>query len=190
VPAFYKFKKQNHCSNFVAMQKEEYFGVGKLVGTFGINGQIVLLHSLGKKTNLKGLEVIMIEVRKGELVPYFVQETKAKNDTEVYLTLEDISTKEKAQRLVSRPVWFKVTDFNKFVDQSSSISMLGYMIYDNEKELSEIVEIIEQPHQILAKIMYDAKEMLIPIHETFIINIDHKNRKVVLNLPDGLLDIF
>ncbi len=176
--------------NFVQMEKEEYFSVGKIVTTFGLQGQIVLQHSLGQKTDLAGLQVMLVEVRKDDLVPYFITNAKAKNENETYITIEDITTKEKAKRLVSRPVWFKETDFQKFVAIASSLSMLGFTIYDNEKELSVITEIIEQPHQVLAKIIYDNKEMLIPIHQAFIVEVDNKNKKVVLDLPEGLLDIF
>lgn len=172
------------------MEKEQYFGVGKIVTTFGLQGQIVLQHSLGQKTDLIGLQVIMVELRKDDLIPYFILNAKAKNATETYLTIEDITTKEKAQRLVSRPVWFKETDFQKFVAKASSLSMLGYTIYDNEKELNVITEIIEQPHQVLAKIIYDNKEMLIPIHQAFIVKLDVANKKIILDLPEGLLDIF
>jgi 16S rRNA processing protein RimM len=172
------------------MEKEEYFSVGKIVNTFGLQGQVVLQHSLGGKTNLTGLQVVMIEIRRNDLVPYFITNTKAKNESEVYITIEDITSKEKAQKLVSRPVWFKQTDFKKYVAKSSSLSMLGYTIFDNDTELSQIIEIINQPHQILAKIIHNEKEMLIPIHEAFIVKVDNDNKKVILNLPEGLLEIF
>jgi 16S rRNA processing protein RimM len=169
---------------------EQYYTVGKLVGTFGVTGELVLQHVLGKKTSLKGLEVIMIETKKDNLLPYFVSETKIKNDTEVYIKLEDVDKKETAQKLVSKLVWLKEGDFKKYKAKDANISLLGYTIYDNEKALSEIIEVIEQPHQVLAKIIYESKEMLIPVHENFIIKIDDKNKKVILDLPEGLLDIY
>jgi 16S rRNA processing protein RimM len=162
---------------------EQYFNIGKLVATFGVNGQLVIEHVLGKKTALKGLEVLMVEIN-------FVVETKIKNDTEVYISLEDVDSKEKAKRLVPRPVWLKEADFHKFVAKSSNLSFLGYMVYDKEKPLSDIREVIEQPHQVLVKIIYQEKEMLIPINEAFILKIDAKNKKVILDLPEGLLDIY
>jgi 16S rRNA processing protein RimM len=170
--------------------KEEYFSIGKFVTTFGVQGQLVLQHSLGKKTALKGLEMIMVEVKRNDLLPYFVTETKAKNDTEVYISLEDVHTKEKAQKLVSRPVWLKHADFYTYVDESSNISLLGYMLYNNEEPLSEIVEVIEQTHQVLVKIMYKEKEMLIPVNEAFTVSIDNKKKIIVLDLPEGLIDIY
>ncbi len=170
--------------------QDEYFSIGKFVATFGVNGQLVLQHSLGKKTALKGLEMIMVEVKRNDLLPYFVTETKVKNETEVYISLEDVLTKEKAQKIVSRPVWLKHTDFYKYVDQKSNISLLSYMLYNNNEALSEIVEVIEQTHQVLVKIMYLGKEMLIPVNEAFIISIDNKKKIIVLDLPDGLIDIY
>jgi 16S rRNA processing protein RimM len=76
------------------------------------------------------------------------------------------------------------------VDKSSNLSMLGYMLYDKEQALSEIREVIEQPHQVLAKIIYKEKEMLIPINEAFIVKMDAKHKKIILDLPEGLLDIY
>ena len=34
---------------------DNYFKIGKLAATFGLEGQLILEHSLGKKTSLKGL---------------------------------------------------------------------------------------------------------------------------------------
>ena len=39
----------------------EYFKIGKLVAAFGIKGEMILKHSLGKKSALKGLKAIFIE---------------------------------------------------------------------------------------------------------------------------------
>jgi 16S rRNA processing protein RimM len=169
---------------------EQYFNIGKLVATFGIQGQLILQHALGKKTALTGLKVVMIEMKKDDLLPYFITETKLKNDTEIYISLEEIDTKEKAKLLVPKQVWLLQKDFEKHVAADTTLSLLGFTIYDNDKQLSEIVEIIEQPHQILAKIIYQEKEMLIPVNVAFMVKMDVKNKIVVLDLPEGLLDIF
>jgi 16S rRNA processing protein RimM len=63
------------------------------------------------------------------------------------------------------------------------------MINDGEN-LGEILEVIEQPHQILCSILLNNKEALIPIHEDSLEKIDKKNRQVFVKLPDGLLDIY
>ncbi|MGL6269993.1 MAG: ribosome maturation factor RimM, partial [Chitinophagaceae bacterium] len=58
----------------------EYFKTGKLVATYGLKGELVFKHSLGKKTSLKGLEAIFIEAGKDNLIPYFIQQARIKSD--------------------------------------------------------------------------------------------------------------
>jgi 16S rRNA processing protein RimM len=64
------------------------------------------------------------------------------------------------------------------------------MVVNENEELGEVCEVIEQSHQLLCKIILDGKEALIPIHEDSLEKIDKKNRKLFLNLPEGLLDIY
>jgi 16S rRNA processing protein RimM len=56
--------------------------------------------------------------------------------------------------------------------------------------LSDVLEVIEQPHQILCRLEIKNKEVLIPIHESFLKKIDHKKKQVMMELPDGLLDVY
>jgi 16S rRNA processing protein RimM len=104
--------------------------------------------------------------------------------------LEGISAKEAARVLVKKEVWLDESDFKKFAAASSPVSFLGFTIINHDEELGEICEVIEQPHQLLCKIFLDNKEALIPIHEDSLEKIDKKNRKLYVNLPEGLLEIY
>ncbi|KAA9039154.1 16S rRNA processing protein RimM [Ginsengibacter hankyongi] len=167
-----------------------YFKIGRLAATFGLEGQLILEHSLGKKTSLKGLEHIFIEETNDSFLPYFIAAAKIKNDKEIYIKLEGISSKEDARKLIKREVWLIESDFKKFSASAAPISLLGFMVVNEDSELGEVVEVIEQPHQVLCKIMLNGKEALIPLHEDSLEKIDKKNRKLYLNLPEGLLDIY
>ena len=167
-----------------------YLSIGKLVATFGFNGELVLRHHLGKKTSLKGLETLFIEKQKDELLPYFIQSVKIKNAEEVFLKIEGIDTKEAARTIVQKQVWLPEEDFQKYAGKSAPISLLGFHIVDGDNDLGEILEVIEQPHQLLCRISLDGKEALIPVHQETLQKIDKKTKKVMVNLPEGLLDIF
>ena len=169
----------------------QYFKIGKLAASHGLNGDIVLQHSLGKKTSLKGLETIFVEEGRDNFMPYFITSASIKNDKEVFIKIEGVDTKETARKLTPKEVWITEDDFKKFAAKSSPISMLGFhLINDDEEDLGEILEVIEQPHQILCSVLLDGKEALIPIHDESLDKIDKKNRKVYVTLPDGLLDIY
>ena len=167
-----------------------YCSIGRLVATFGFGGELVLRHHLGKKTSLKGLETLFVEKQKDELLPYFIQSTKIKNDEELYIKVEGINSKEAARTLVQKQVWLPEQDFQKFAAKSSPISLLGFHIIHDNTDLGEILEVIEQPHQVLCRISLDGKEALIPVHQETLKKIDKKTKQVMVELPEGLLDIF
>lgn len=169
---------------------KSYKSIGKIVSSFGLKGELLMVHHLGKKTSLKGLEVIFIENKNDEMLPYFIHSARIKSDTEVFLQLEGIDVKEKTKSLMQRQVWLTEEDFEKFAAKSSAISLLGYHLINEKQDLGEILEVIEQPHQLICRINLQEKEVLIPLHEETIKKIDKKKRQVVVELPEGLIDVY
>ena len=136
------------------------------------------------------MKTIFIEDRKHSFLPWFVQATRVKNKEEVFIKLDDVATREAAIKLAQKEVWITETDLKKFAAKSSPINLLGYTIIDEEKTLGQIIEVIEQAHQMLCKIELNKKEVLIPLNGDTLKKIDHKNKEVKVNLPDGLLEIY
>ena len=168
----------------------EYFKIGKFVGTFGLQGELVLKHNLGKKTSLKGLPALFVEEKKDSFIPWFIESAKIKSDEEIFIKLEGVSVKEQANKLTQKQVWLPEPDFKKFSSKSSPINFLNYEIVENDKVLGKIVEVIEQPHQILCRIDLNGKEAFIPLHEETILKIDKRKQQVIVELPEGLLEIY
>ena len=168
----------------------ELMSVGRFVATFGLNGELVLKHALGKKTALKDVKVLFIEEQRGSRLPYFIETAKAKNHEEIFIKLEGINTKEAAQKLTAKAIWLNKADFDNNVGASSAIGLIGFIMLEDGKVLGRVEEVIEQPHQILCTIKVDGKEALIPLHEESLIKIDRKKKEVHVTLPEGLLEIY
>jgi 16S rRNA processing protein RimM len=168
----------------------EYFKIGKLVSTFGLKGELILKHNLGKKTALKGLQAIFVEERKESFIPWFIESARAKTEDEIYLKLVDVNVREAAVKLTQKEVWLPEAEFKKFSAKSSPINLLGYDVVEDGKVLGKILEVIEQPHQLLCRIEIDKKEVLIPLNEDTIKKIDKKGSRVIVELPEGLLEIY
>jgi len=171
---------------------DQLIHIGKVVATFGLTGQVIITHVLAKKVIFKNQEPVFIEITKGKPIPFFVETCTAKSISEITLKLEGVSSRESAIRMINKNIWINEAEFNKMVDKSAPIALIGYTIYDdeNEKVLGVINEMIEQPHQLLAKIYIDNKEVLIPLNESTLLEIDRKKKEVVVDLPEGLLDIY
>jgi 16S rRNA processing protein RimM len=168
----------------------EYFKIGKLVAVHGLLGELLLKHELGKKTSLKGLQAIFIEEKKSSFLPWFIESTKIKTENEVYIKLEGINSREAALRLTPKEIWVPEIDFKKFAAKTAPAGLLGYTIINNNEPLGEILELIEQPHQLLCRLEIKGKEVLIPLHEESLKKINHKKKEVLVELPDGLLEIY
>jgi 16S rRNA processing protein RimM len=167
-----------------------YINIGRIVATFGVKGSVILKHALGKKTTLKGIEALFIEEIKDSYLPYFIQSAKAKDSDETYITIEGITNKESAHRLLQKNVWLPDDEFRKLAGKTAPISLLGYTLISEGKILGTVEQVIEQPHQVLLSFTLNAHEVLIPLHEETLDKINRQKKEIHVTLPDGLLDIY
>lgn len=169
---------------------DQYFNIGKLVATFGLKGEVVLQHSLGAIKSLSDLKVLFIQDAPESFIPYFIRSARVKQAGELFLVIEGIDTPEQARKLTSKTVWVQEEAFKRLASSSSVLSVLGYRLISGKEDLGEIIEVIEQPHQLLYAIMLGEKEAYIPVHGQSLQKIDKRQKKVYVELPDGLLDIY
>lgn len=169
---------------------EAYVIIGKIVSTFGVKGEIVLQHHLGDGINPKKLQVIFIEEATGKFLPYFIKDIKIRSEKELLILLDGIDAPEKAKLLLKKQVWLPEQEVKSQASNDAPISLLGFQVFDKKKLLGKVLEVIEQPMQILLRLEYKGSEILVPLNESTLINIDHKKEKITVDLPDGLLDIY
>jgi 16S rRNA processing protein RimM len=167
-----------------------YVSIGKIVAVHGLKGEVVLQHALGKKTSLKGVKAIFTQDKSDSWFPWFIKEAKAKSSKEIYLTIEDITTPEAARKLLQKTVWLDEKDVAQHAAPASALSLVGFTVVNEKTKLGEIVEVIEQPHQLLCTIIINEKEVLIPLHEESLLKVDQVKKLVYVDLPDGLLELY
>jgi 16S rRNA processing protein RimM len=167
-----------------------YRNIGKIVSGFGLKGDVVLLHHLGKKISVSKIKVIFLEVKKDELLPYFIESIRKKGDDELHVKLEGVDSREAVNKLIRKEVWLKEDEIQTHTQKNNPINWVGYQIIDQTRDLGAILEVIEQAHQVLCRLEIESREVLIPINEQTLKSVDHKNKSVFVELPDGLLEIY
>ena len=168
----------------------DYLRLGKLIAAHGLKGELVLKHDLGKKSSLKGLKAVFIEAKKNAFLPWFITTARIKNEEETYVKLEGVEVREAAIKLTQKNVWVTEIEFKKLSAKSSPVNLLGYTVINEKTLLGKILAVIEQPHQLLFKVEINQKETLIPLNENTLKKIDHRKKEVVIQLPEGLLDVY
>ena len=137
-------------------------------------------------------EVIFIEID-GGLVPFFVAEISTGNPESFRVVLQDYNTPEVAQRFVGCRVFLPD---DQPVGQTTTLNIdygeiVGYAVNDKTYgAIGPIADVFESPDQVLIQVFKATKEILIPLVEDYLIEVDTKAKTIYLDLPDGLLDIY
>lgn len=125
---------------------------------------------------------------KGEEIPFFYKIISEFLNNSCIIELEEVTTKEEAQKLTGKEVLIQCEKPIIKVERDSGI--IGYAVNDEEKgEIGIIDDLIEMSHQSLIQIKYNEKEVLIPLHPDFILKVDKLKKIIYLNLPEGILEI-
>ncbi len=168
----------------------ELVSIGKFVATHGIKGHLVLVHALGAATALPGLRALMVSSANTGSLPYFLIEGKSRTANESLVLLEEIDSKEKATRLINKTVAIPKADFDRLVSRHSPLGIIGFTVVSNGEKIGEIEDVVEQPHQTIAYLDVQGKEVLIPLHKETVQHIDRAKKEIAVVLPEGLLDIY
>ena len=156
----------------------------------GLKGELQLYVDFENLHDIS-IEAIFINMA-GKLVPYFVESIKYPQKGIAYIYVEDIDTIEKATPLVKKDAYLpnKLKPKKKKSDFTLK-DLVGFTAIDeNEGELGKITSIAEYPQQLMAHLLYKNCEVLFPLNEAIIKGIDVVKEMVLVDLPEGLLDIY
>lgn len=160
------------------------------MATHGINGALVLTHVVGKSTWLKKDHALHIEMHKGNYIPYFVSGCKAVDEKEYIITIEDIDKVEAAKKLITNHVYVDESILSGYAKQSPLL-WIGFSITDKNKgNIGQVEDVLKTGNQWLAKLTYQGAEVLIPLVEEVVDEVDIKKKTIAVSLPDGLLEIY
>ncbi|RYE17672.1 MAG: 16S rRNA processing protein RimM [Sphingobacteriaceae bacterium] len=172
------------------MTTEDCFRLGTVTKTRGLKGELQVFIAFDEPEKLK-FNSLFLELG-GKLVPYFVTLFKLPMKNVAYLQLEDVNTIEKAALLVKKDVYLpnKIKPKKK-KSEFGLKDLIQFIAVDiNEGELGEIIEIHEFPQQLIATVSYKNQEVLFPLNESIIKSIDVVKGVVLVDLPEGLLDVY
>ena len=172
------------------MKSEEFVEIGYITKTHGLKGDVQVAFTYHEPEKLK-MNAVFLEIA-GKMVPYFVSNFKHSQQTTGYFLFEDIDHIDKAKALVKKKVFLQQKMMPKKKKEEFTFKDLqGFTAIDNQHgELGEILSVREYPQQLLATVNYQEKEVLFPLSEDFIEDIDIANRVLKIDLPEGLLDVY
>ena len=172
------------------MKIEDCFYIGYITKTKGLKGEVQVYFEYDEPADLP-LDSVFAEIN-NKLVPFFISTYKLQNNQTGNFYFDDIDTIEKAQLLIRKKLFLPnnlkpVRDDDEFL----ITDLKGFIVHDETAgELGEIIEIHEYPQQFVAVVSYQFKEIMFPLNDDLIVEIDEGNGILKVDLPEGLIDIY
>lgn len=172
------------------MKIEDSFYIGYITKTKGLKGEVQVYFEFDQFEDLK-LDSVFLEIN-NKLIPFFVSSYKIQANKTGYFYFEDVDTIEKAEKLVRKKVYLPNEKMPEREEGEFFYTDLkGFIAHDeNHGELGEIIEVHEYPQQFIAVVPYKSTEIMFPLNEDIIKEIDEEAGIVKVILPDGLIEIY
>jgi len=124
-------------------------------------------------------------------VPFFVEDFSFSTDTTARIKFADVDDEKIASRYKNLSVFLpsEMVENVQVADVSPWEFYIGYSVIDQSgNELGVITEVDEATINVLFLVEKGEEKLLIPATEDFIVAVDEINRRVEMNLPEGLFD--
>ncbi len=172
------------------MTTEECFNLGYISRRVGNHGDLAFVLDVDDSSRYKKLESVFIEIN-NSLIPFFIKKL-AVSGSFCTVTLDGIDTLERADELVKSGLYLPLSFLPPLTGKKFYYhEMPGYLAIDKTYgELGIVKGILDFPNQAVFQIIKDKNEILVPVKDDFIVNIDRTLRILSLDAPEGLIDIY
>jgi 16S rRNA processing protein RimM len=173
------------------MNKADCFHLGYVAKLHGFKGEVSLFLDVTNPEDYQTLDAVFIEIN-GQLSPFFVESFKLKNKGFAAVKFEGVNTENDARLILRKNLFLPAQILPKlsgthFYDHE----VVGFTVVDvHYGEVGKLESIVDLQVNPLIQIMKDEKEVLIPLIEGVVVELDRKKKIMTINAPAGLIELY
>ena len=170
------------------MKDKKLFNLGKILKPFSYKGEVSVYSTIDlKKYNFSSL---LLKIN-SSLVPFKINSLKNQKINIYRISFDSIDSEIKSEKLRNVEIFCEKDElFEEDYKTSEIKKLVGYKLIDkNKKHIGEIVNIKHNYQQDLIEVVYIDKKLLIPYADEIIIQINHNEKVIIMELPNGILDL-
>ena len=171
------------------IQKEEVLRIGYFAKPHGIKGELSLVteHELFEDEK----DPYLICEMDGILTPFYIKSFRNKNKSVILVQLEGIDDEKSAKRYVNQEVFYPANRLKALlIDDSSWQHFTGYVLEDKTQGMVGVITGVDETTiNTLFRVDYREKELLVPVADELVVSVEETQRKIIVSLPDGILDL-
>ncbi|MBN8565783.1 MAG: 16S rRNA processing protein RimM [Flavobacteriales bacterium] len=173
------------------MRKEECFYLGKIAKKFSYKGEVLVYLDTDEPELYENMESVFVEINKN-LVPFFIENSALHKNEFLRVKFEDIDNEEQADEILGCELYLPLSFLPKLEgNQFYYHEVIGFEIEDQRLGIvGKIVSVNDSTAQPLFEVLNGTVEILIPMIDQFLVKIDRENKRVIMNLPEGLVEMY
>lgn len=173
------------------MNKADCFQLGYVAKLHGFKGEVSLFLDVTNPEDYQTLDAVFIEIN-GQLTPFFVTEFKLKNKGFAAVKFEGVTSENDARILLRKNLFLPAQILPKLSGKNFyDHEVVGFTVVDTRfGEVGELVSIIDLQVNPLIQIMNGKKEVLVPLIDGVVQDVDRVNKRLTITAPTGLIELY
>ena len=173
--------------------RDELIAIGHYNKPHGVAGELSATVDVDLEV-LRGLSCLVSDID-GIFVPFFVNAIRPKSVDTMLLTIDGIENEKEATRLVNRDIYALKRDYQQESIDADADGypldfFIGFELRDSDgSRVGEITDVDEQTENAIFVVDRDGSEIMVPATDDLIVEFDVDNKLMVMDLPEGLLDL-
>ena len=171
------------------MENQDCIYLGKILKPFSYKGELKIYIEDFYIDQIKELDSFLLKIQ-GSYIPFTIKAI-TKNKSNIFrISLDGIDSEDLAKKLTGIEIYSENNLIKSEISKTNkNYIFIDFVIYNNNSIIGKIIDIIENKNQDLFEVIVNEKRILIPIVDEFVVNIDNDNKKIIMNLPEGLTDL-
>lgn len=174
------------------MRKEDCFYLGKVVSKFSFKGEVLVKLDTDEPGLYENLESVFVDFR-NKLVPFFIAQSSLQKSDLLRIRFEDVEGEEDADRLIGSALYLPLNMLPKLTGKRFYYhEIIGFQVLDTvHGTLGKVVSVNDQTPQALLEVKTaDGKEILIPVNDSIIREINRIEKTLRVATPEGLVALY
>jgi 16S rRNA processing protein RimM len=173
------------------MKKEDCFYLGRIVKKYSFKGELLAKLDTDQPELYEHLDAMFVQVR-NNLIPFFIESSQLHKSDLLRIKFEDVDTEADADALMKSELYLPLEFLPKLEGNTFYFhEVIGFKINDiNFGEVGVIKGINDSTAQALFEIDKNGVEILIPMNDEFIVEVNRKEKTIMVKTPEGLIDLY
>lgn len=174
------------------MRKEDCFQLGHVSRLHGLKGEVILHLDTDQPEAYENLESVFF-LQGGTLVPFFLEEAHLIKKQQLRIKVEDVSTIQQAETLLGLEAYLPAEVLPQLKGKAFYYhEIIGFAVADQQgTNLGTVLDVLDNPGQDLLKVEHPSgKEILLPLVDDLLLEVNRSTKTLHVQVPDGLLDLY